>query len=542
MDPRLDQPISDIVVHEWTHLEDQTKDGGKAPTHWEASFISLDHLIMINRFGQVNTFHLKERSWSHFDVQMTENKTYLKNMSCFIRPGLIVDFQVARRRQEIGSATSLVLLTWETDQGVLKNFCQKTQELNFPLTGVGKEIYPSAVYSDGTSLYVFAGYYVEGNVRNESVYQIDLDTYEVFERKLERESPCQKYNHFRVPGDENRESVFSNGKLYALAREKGENGRIGLWLFSFDEMNWEKLQDVPNGKFESYVFEGRCHVTRVKDEILIYSIKPQEKHLPILSYDLRKNAWSDGFLITNTPEISSFGLEPLLVYQNSLVAINVIQKFASQDRGTKESTSVLSLRSPGEYEKSVKEQIKTQMEELCGGKTDPDVVFKVEDQEFPANKLILSYRSSYFKNAFSSNMVESRSDVIEINNVRPKVFKALLQHIYLEDFEIEDDILEDLFKLSNEYNMKKLSMDCQKKLLKKITAENVINYVLFAEKYGAEKLRKACIFFIARNYEQVFKSPNLKELDGEILIEIIKLSNYYTTRDPKKDEAELYMT
>jgi len=139
-------------------------------------------------------------------------------------------------------------------------------------------------------------------------------------------------------------------------------------------------------------------------------------------------------------------------------------------------------------------------------------------------------------------MVESRSDVIEINNVRPKVFKALLQHIYLEDFEIEDDILEDLFKLSNEYNMKKLSTDCQKKLLNKITVENAINYVLFAEKYGAEKLRKACLFFIAKNFEKVFATPNFKELDGLDCIEIVKLSNYYTTRDPRKDEAELYMT
>jgi len=396
--------ISDIVVHEWTQLEDQTKDNGKAPLYWEASFISLDHLITINRFGQVNTFHLKEHYWSHFDVQMTENKTYLTNMSCLIRPGLIVDFQVTQGRHEIGSATSLVLLTWETDQGVLKNFCQNTQELNFPLTGVGKEIYPSAVYSDGTSLYVFAGYYVEGNVRKDSIYEINLETYEVLERKLERESPCRKYNNSHAPGDENRESVFFDGKLYTLAREKEEEGRIGLWVFSFDEMSWEKLQDVPTGRFESYALKGWCHVTLVKDEILIYSIENRAKHLTILSYDLRKNAWSDSFLITNTPKISSFGVEPLLVYQNSFIAINMIENLDlySRDRETKESASVLSLRIPGEYERSTKERIKTHMEELCGGKTDPDVIFKVADQEFPANRFILSYRSSYFKNAFSS--------------------------------------------------------------------------------------------------------------------------------------------
>jgi len=36
-------------------------------------------------------------------------------------------------------------------------------------------------------------------------------------------------------------------------------------------------------------------------------------------------------------------------------------------------------------------------------KEEKDVIFKVENEEIPANKSLLSLRSSYFKNAFSSS-------------------------------------------------------------------------------------------------------------------------------------------
>ena len=39
----------------------------------------------------------------------------------------------------------------------------------------------------------------------------------------------------------------------------------------------------------------------------------------------------------------------------------------------------------------------------------PDVVFKVEDQEFPAHRAALAYRSSYFKNAFASIFIRRSS-------------------------------------------------------------------------------------------------------------------------------------
>ena len=97
-----------------------------------------------------------------------------------------------------------------------------------------------------------------------------------------------------------------------------------------------------------------------------------------------------------------------------------------------------------------------------------------------------------------------------------------MQYIYLEEFEIDKDIAEDLFKLAHEYMLEKLKNDCEKVFIKDIKLENVIKSAQLAEKYEAENLRKACLGFICENFEEIFRTQNFKELDVEIFIDLYK--------------------
>ena len=92
----------------------------------------------------------------------------------------------------------------------------------------------------------------------------------------------------------------------------------------------------------------------------------------------------------------------------------------------------------------------------------------------------------------------------------------------MEDFEIDKDIAEDLFKLAHEYMLEKLKNDCEKVFINDIKLENIIKTVQLAEKYEAEMLRKACLVFMDENFEEVFRTQNFKELDVEIFIDLYK--------------------
>ncbi len=51
-----------------------------------------------------------------------------------------------------------------------------------------------------------------------------------------------------------------------------------------------------------------------------------------------------------------------------------------------------------------------------------DILFKVEDKLIPTQKQILIQKSRYFANLFKSGMVETRQEIIEINDCEENVF------------------------------------------------------------------------------------------------------------------------
>ena len=64
---------------------------------------------------------------------------------------------------------------------------------------------------------------------------------------------------------------------------------------------------------------------------------------------------------------------------------------------------------------------------------------------------------------------------------------------------------------------------CEEVLIKDLRVENVVKFIQFAERYDASEFRQSCLVFAAKNYEEVFKLPEIKELDNESLLEIVKL-------------------
>jgi len=498
--------ISEDNAYAWTKLEPKFYNNASAPGHG-IRFISLDHLIVIQA-NEVYTFHLEKHYWSKCEIQKIENQN-IRYGFYYVRPGLAVDFQW-NSRAGIDFYPIPVFVTWELGKnGAPTNFCQKAQEID--CSALKSLKYVSSVHADETSFYIVGS--DDEEISNRLLFLIDLETFQISEKRSGEKFPCCPNSSIKV---------LYERKLFVLAKE-GEN--LDFWCLHIDEMKWEKLKSPVPSKFVSQVFSEKIPYRMVKDnEVLFGENKDTGTDFAILSYDFKRNHWTNGFLLQDIPQTQDvFSSKSFFIYQDSIISFC--------------DGKVYSIKNPFESEKIEKKQTKENVQRLLADKNTADIVFKVEDQEFPAHKNILSFRSPYFKNAFSSNMIESHSNVISIENVKAKVFKALLKYIYVEDFEIEDEILEDLFKLSHEYNMTKLNKDCQKMIFKKISIENAVDYINLAEQYEAERLRKACLNFIADNLKEIIRTQNFKALDNETIIDVIELSNCCRCH-PSKGEAE----
>jgi len=99
---------------------------------------------------------------------------------------------------------------------------------------------------------------------------------------------------------------------------------------------------------------------------------------------------------------------------------------------------------------------------------------------------------------------------------------VLLQYLYFAEIEINGDIVNDLFLVAHEYMLDDLKADCEEVLSSDLKVENVIQKIQFATTYEAHNMRKACLSFIKKNLDEVFKTQNIKELDNETLLELHK--------------------
>ena len=155
-----------------------------------------------------------------------------------------------------------------------------------------------------------------------------------------------------------------------------------------------------------------------------------------------------------------------------------------------------------------------------------DVTIKCGDQEFQAHKVILASQSPVFKRMLVSDMMEGRSNLIEIPDIEPDVMRDLLAYIYTGSAPHLSRLAKDLLNAANKYELPRLFAMCEDKLLKKLKVGNVVETLLWANFLSA-KLKGACLRFIHLHPTEVKSTSGWKHLKdnaedySSLLVEIM---------------------
>jgi hypothetical protein len=89
-----------------------------------------------------------------------------------------------------------------------------------------------------------------------------------------------------------------------------------------------------------------------------------------------------------------------------------------------------------------------------------DVCFVVEQESVPAHRCNLFARCEYFRSMFSAGYKEAGRAEIYIKGTSSAAFEALLKYLYTDDMEVDDAVLFDLAKLSDQYQVERLHSHC----------------------------------------------------------------------------------
>uniref|UniRef100_M8BSN3 Speckle-type POZ protein-like protein A n=1 Tax=Aegilops tauschii TaxID=37682 RepID=M8BSN3_AEGTA len=135
-----------------------------------------------------------------------------------------------------------------------------------------------------------------------------------------------------------------------------------------------------------------------------------------------------------------------------------------------------------------------------------DVKFEVGSETFDAHRCVLAARSAVFRAELFGPMKEgTTADAIQIQDIEPNVFKALLGFIYTDSMPKMDmggvageagaDVLwmEQLLVAADKYDLQRLKSMCEDRLLKHINLSSVSAILGVAAQHHCHELKEACL-------------------------------------------------
>ena len=150
-----------------------------------------------------------------------------------------------------------------------------------------------------------------------------------------------------------------------------------------------------------------------------------------------------------------------------------------------------------------------------------DVTFEFPDgQTIRASKLLLSGRSNYFRNMFTSGMQESQAgSVVKISGCKFTVFRTLVEFIYSsEPFTMQPDTIVEVFELAEQYQIDALCGACLKHMIQNISSSNVLSLYALAHVHGSicDGLKTASVEYMSRDLKRICSSEEFKDFHRNV--------------------------
>jgi hypothetical protein len=155
-----------------------------------------------------------------------------------------------------------------------------------------------------------------------------------------------------------------------------------------------------------------------------------------------------------------------------------------------------------------------------------DVKFEIEGKIVNAHRNIFAARSTYFKNILLENIKSNKtlSKPIHLENISYNAFKSLMYYLYTDSIEDETkgEIVCELIRVSEWYNLEKLTDVGLLFIKEKLCLDNVLSILVCATKKQPllDRVERACLKYLAKNFNSVLTNPEFKDLDKDILVKI----------------------
>jgi len=364
----------------------------------------------------------------------------------------------------------------------------------------------SGVEYDG-SMYIFAGY--DGN------YRSDFHRYNFPQRKwsivpVKGSVPKARYRTSAV--------AYKN-RMLVVGGHDGAKHLNDFYQFNFDTLEWSMVETT--GQVPPPSPRDSHSAVICGDSMYLFGGSTGSARNDLYAFSFETDQWTE---VRTTPGAQKSNVPCPRFCHTCDVYNNSLYVFGGYD-GQQRLNDFWQFKLATEVNIDIpSSSLVSDLREFLNDAKLSDVTFIVEGKPVYAHKL-LCMRCSYFRAMFEGQMREAQQKTITINNVSHRVFLALLEYLYTDEFEISMDIAMDLFVAADQFGIDRLKRLCEKKILVSINIDSAATILQAANMHIANDLRQSCMDFILRNFDAVSKTLAFEEMgrsNVELVFEILK--------------------
>ncbi|KAL7303410.1 hypothetical protein TKK_0004594 [Trichogramma kaykai] len=143
-----------------------------------------------------------------------------------------------------------------------------------------------------------------------------------------------------------------------------------------------------------------------------------------------------------------------------------------------------------------------------------DVVLRTAcGKEIPAHKVVLATASPVFKAMFNHDMLENKSQSVDMIDISYDAAVEMLRYIYTGSVETQEcSLAAEVLAAAEKYQLEKLKNECEHILVSQLSTNNVIEGLQVADVYNAKHLEIEAVDFVKRKMNEKLPLNEVKDM------------------------------
>ena len=186
-----------------------------------------------------------------------------------------------------------------------------------------------------------------------------------------------------------------------------------------------------------------------------------------------------------------------------------------------------------------KEEILSKLNQLRKEGILCDVTLRIDGQDFPAHRCVLSAASPYFRAlfAFEFKLIENESNRIELQDIKSTAAKEVLDFMYTGQVVVNSTNAQDLLRVADYLIIPSLKSKVATFLEVTIDATNCLLLESFGAQFNCKSLEEAAMAYKLQNFAAVVKSEDFKALDFDKVKQLVCHDDIIVSKEEDVYEA-----